>query len=1198
MTQQGEPGPGLPSVRPASRSRRPLLIGGVLLVVLIVVAGILSQAWLPGPTESPAPSGAVAVTDKTPLAPDGKIETDDLAHDSRSDMYRTPFGAVTAGTDVIIRLRSAAGDLTEATVRVWDQVNELQALLPMTLVATDPTRGGHGFDYWQITLHTSAKPTVLWYRFIVRDGTATTYLEDDPPDDGGAVAEGSDGGAGRGYAASIDASWQIDVYDPAFATPDWAKGAVAYQIFPDRFFDGDPSNNPSSAAQQGSDGADVFRYGDVYGNPVLAKTWDERPEGYCRAYQAGTCSEGPLGRDFFGGDLAGVTAKLDDLAALGVTLIYLNPIFAAPSNHRYDTSSYDYIDPDLGTAADFEALVSAANARGIRVLLDGVFNHVSSDSPWFDRSRRYAEVGACEAADSSYRSWFTFRPPAANEPAPCAPTTAGGDDTYYVGWFGFDTIPEVIEQSAVYDLFTANDGIVQHWIAEGTAGWRLDVMDNLSHKFMRLIRASAKAANPEAIVIGEKWDDASIFLLGDQADTTMNYRFRRAVIRLVIGDTPDLDGAIAGLTPSQFRERMLGVMEDYPAPAWETLLNLVDSHDTTRILWTLAPGKDDPAVKESAAGLGAAKAKVRLVSAIQLTWPGIASIYYGTEAGLSGHDDPDDRRPYPWDSIDTALRDWYRTLGKLRSDHEALRTGDLRFLAADDATGTLAYLRGTATEAAITILNLGEESQTGISIDLAGRIPDGTVLTDGISGIERTVASGKVTIDLAAHGAAVLITPAGTDLAGPDAPTDLTAAATGGAVELTWKGPADATSYQVWRSILSRGGYELVGTTTTPTFRDATARNGTRSFYVIVGLDAAGNAGSRSDEVDVLPQLTLADARLAGPAAVEQAISAVDPGVRIDALVKAGAATAAAGPTIGIRAQLGVGPGESPDPGADFAWSEMAWVADEGEADRLGGTVRPEELGAYNVVLRVSTDGGATWSYADRGGIVAGPDGAWSYRADQAVSLAVLPNADTEPPPEPANLRVATAGDASVTLAWDGVDAADLFRYEIGRSASSGGPFEAVGSSTDPSFTDASIRSGDSYVYVVTAVDNAFNRSGPSAEVAAAAVSRDVLVTFTVTLPANTPTGDKIFIAGDFQGWNPGGTPMTKVDDVTWTIAVPFTEGVEPQYKYTRGTWDAVEKDDACGEIPNRTFSVTYGDTGSQTVADTVAKWRDIDQCG
>jgi hypothetical protein len=276
----------------------------------------------------------------------------------------------------------------------------------------------------------------------------------------------------------------------------------------------------------------------------------------------------------------------------------------------------------------------------------------------------------------------------------------------------------------------------------------------------------------------------------------------------------------------------------------------------------------------------------------------------------------------------------------------------------------------------------------------------------------------------------------------------------------------------------------------------------------------------------------------------------------------------------------------------------MAWTADAGDADRLAGTVRPEALGSYNVILRVSTDGGATWSYADRGGIVAGPGGSWALRADQAVTLAVTANPDAEAPAAPANLRITSAGDASVTLAWDPVVASDLYRYEISRATKAGGPYEAVGFSADPSFTDASIRAGDSYVYVVTAVDAAFNRSVPSAEVAAAAVSREVQVTFTVTLPADTPAADTIFIAGDFQGWDPGATPMTKVDARTWTITVPFVEGTAPQYKYTRGSWEAVEKDAGCGEIPNRTFDAAFGDTGAQAVADTVEKWRDVDQCG
>jgi len=1104
---------------------------------------------------------------------------------------------VPAGTTVTLRLRATAGDLTNAAVRVWDALEELQALVPMRVVASDRTQGEHGYDYWQATIRTAAKPTILWYRFIVRDGPTTRYVEDDPAADGGAVEEASDGGAGRVYEASIDASWQIDVYAPDFTTPAWAEGALVYQIFPDRFNDGDPTNNPSPDAVRGTEGASVYRYGDVYGNPVLQKAWDERPEGYCRAYQGVPCAETPLGRDFYGGDLAGITAKLDDLAQLGVTVLYLNPIFAAPSNHRYDTSSYAVIDPDLGTQADFDRLVAEAKTRGIRVLLDGVFNHVSSDSPWFDRARRYAEVGACEAADSAYRSWFTFRTPKPNEPAPCAPTAPDGDDTSYVGWFGFDTIPEVVEQGEVYDLFTGPDGVVRRWIEAGAAGWRLDVMDNLSHGFMRKIRAAAKAADADSLVLGEQWHDTSAWLLGDQADTTTNYRFRRAVIGLVNGDTPDLDGAIAGLAPTAFVERMRGVQEDYPAPAFEALLNLVDSHDTTRILWTLAPGRDDPAVKESAAGLAEARAKLRLVAALQLTWPGMASVYYGTEAGLTGHDDPDDRRPYPWDAVDTELRDWYRTLGQLRLQHASLRTGGLEFVHADDAAGTLAYLRRGDDEAALVVLNLSTEART-VAVDVADRLPGGAVLADALSGSSLTVGDGSLSVSLPARGAAVLVTAPGTDLAAPDAPTGLTAAAAPGRVDLAWQPARGAAGYQVWRSILPGGGYELVGETAASAFADATVRDGTRVHYVVVALDEAGNSSPRSAEADALPLLTIADARLEGPAEVGQPLSAVDAGTPIHALVRVDDVTAAAGPTIGIRAQLGVGRAPGEDPATDYAWSEMTFASDVDGADRLVGEVRPEELGAFNAVLRISTDDGATWAYADRGGVVTAGGRPWGYRPDQAVTLTAVAPADTDPPPAPAGPRIETVGASSLTLTWGSVTAPDLYRYEVSRGSSPGGPYERIGTATEPTFTDDTVATGNAYVYVVTAVDTSFNRSAYSTEIAASAQTRDVAVTLVVTVPPNTPAADTVFIAGDFQGWDPAATPMTRVDERTWSITLPFTEGDTPQYKFTRGSWEAVEKDASCGEIPNRTVSVTYGSEGAQEVPGTVETWRDVNQCG
>jgi hypothetical protein len=747
----------------------------------------------------------------------------------------------------------------------------------------------------------------------------------------------------------------------------------------------------------------------------------------------------------------------------------------------------------------------------------------------------------------------------------------------------------------VYDLFVGPDGVAGKWVKAGTAGWRLDVMDNLTHGFMRKIRDAVKAADPDALVLGEQWGDTSTWLLGDEADSTMNYRFRRAVIGLVNGETADLDGAISAITPSQFASRMSGVLEDYPAPAFDALLNLVDSHDTTRILWTLTPGPDDPAVKESAAALAEGKAKLRLVSAILLTWPGMASIYYGTEVGLTGHDDPDDRRPYPWDDRDEELRAWYRTLARLRADHVSLRDGDLRFVHADDDAGTLAWIRRTDQEAAVTVINLSGEQRT-IDLDVAAHLPDAK-LKDGLTGLDSAVVGGRISLELPAQGVAVLITAGGTDLAPPAAPSGLAASASAGQVSLSWTAPpgADVASYEMLRSIVAGGGYLSVGSATTASFTDRTARNGTRYHYVVVARDAAGNASARSNEVEALPVLTIADARLEGQATVSQPLSAVDPGVPIKARVRVDGVTSAAGPTIGIRAQLGFGPSETTDPAADYRWADMTFDSDVDGADRLVGTVRPDELGVHNVVLRVSADGGTTWVYADRGGIVAGP---WTARPDQAVALTAVAGADTEPPPTPDGLAVKVVTDASLTLGWDAVSTPDLFRYEIYRGKTAGGPYERVGTATEPSFTDDAVGQGQQYVYVVAAVDTSFNRSERSAEIAAAAETREVAVTFTVRLPANTPPGDTVFIAGDFQGWNPGATPMTKVDATTWSITLPFTEGDPPQYKYTRGTWEAVEKDAGCAEIANRTFDVAYGSDGTQRVEDTVEKWRDVDQCG
>ncbi|RPJ00100.1 MAG: hypothetical protein EHM39_05380, partial [Chloroflexi bacterium] len=338
-------------------------------------------------------------------------------HDSHDDLYRTPLGAIPVQSTVLLRFRATTGTLNAATVRVWNERAQEQTLLPMQVVGATP----EGYEFWEATLDVGKDPTIYWYRFIleISDGEVL-YYEDDfrPAEVEGAYYPGEEGGVGMSYEASPDLSWQITVYDPDFYTPEWMRNAVIYQIFPDRFRNGDPSNDPADDSLTFYDGQ----------RSIFHEIWNEPPVDPTKPGEY----QNRWGVDFFGGDLAGITEKLDYLQDLGVTAIYLNPIFEARSNHRYDTADFKQIDPTLGTLEDFQALVAEANQRGIVLILDGVFNHMSSDSPAFDRYGRYDEQGACESLDSPHRLWFFFVPPQGQQPSVCVENPQGA--TYYTSW--------------------------------------------------------------------------------------------------------------------------------------------------------------------------------------------------------------------------------------------------------------------------------------------------------------------------------------------------------------------------------------------------------------------------------------------------------------------------------------------------------------------------------------------------------------------------------------------------------------------------------------------------------------------------------------------------------------------------------------------------------------------------------------------
>ncbi len=650
------------------------------------------------------------------------------SHDDQDSLFRTPLGAVPVDTTVTLRFASRANDDDAVTLRVWDERAQEQTLLPMQVVTTTP--GGE--DLWEASLNVGKDPTILWYRFIVQQANGqVVYYEDDtrPSSLNGAYDAGREGGSGTAYTTSPDLSWQITVYDPDFYTPEWMRNAVIYQIFPDRFRDGDPSNDPADDSLEFYDGL----------RSIFHETWNEPP---VDPRQPGP-DQNRWNVDFFGGDLAGITDKLDYLQALGVTAIYLNPIFEARSNHRYDTADFKQIDPMLSTLEDFQKLVAEADKRGIVLILDGVFNHMSSDSPAFDRYGRYDEVGACESLDSPYRLWFFFVPPKGQQPSVCVDNPQGA--TYYTSWAGYDSIPKL---NSDYDgvrlyVFLGRNSVVNTWGREGIGGWRLDVGGDIdsggpASDYWEGFRVAVRNANPEGVIIGEEWGNASKWLLGSEWDSVMNYRLRRGILGFVRDETytdndANGDNVIYAMTPTDLDRLIRDLESDYPPMAYHAMMNILDSHDTSRLLF-VAGDKD----------------RQRLAALIQFALPGAPTIYYGDEIGINApsvddngtlQDDPYNRAPYPWPDAsgstygpaDEDMLSFYQTLSALRHANPALREGELITLLTDDETGVYAFLRlDRATgNAALVAVNKSEAAQT-VELDIDGLIPNDLTLNPAL----------------------------------------------------------------------------------------------------------------------------------------------------------------------------------------------------------------------------------------------------------------------------------------------------------------------------------------------------------------------------------------------------------------------------------------------------------------------------------
>lgn len=438
--------------------------------------------------------------------------------------------------------------------------------------------------------------------------------------------------------------WQLSCVTDAYPSPDWARGAILYQIMPDRFCRlGDP------------DLTDKLKPFTIHDSIEDMPDWKPTPEGKV------------LNNDFFGGTLQGITSKMDYIASLGVGILYLNPIFMAFSNHRYDTCDYKRIDPMLGTEKDFIELCETAHKFGIRVVLDGVFSHTGSNSVYFDKEKIFGN-GAYSNPDSPYRTWYMF----------------SQYPDKYKSWWDFDTLPCIDKMHPDYIDFIieAEDSVIAHWLRLGVDGFRLDVADELPDAFIAKMRRRMRQLKPDSLLLGEVWEDASNkeaygirrrYFTDGELDGVMNYPWRTAILNFCSGK--DRGNA--------FKSAVETIYENYPGQVMACTMNLISSHDRARAMTELvAPfeGSREEMAKHKLNSTQREKAGnlLRLAAVLQYALPGMPAIYYGDEAGLEGCKDPFNRGFYPWGREDKALVAFYQKLGKLRNSRKSLRCGDVK----------------------------------------------------------------------------------------------------------------------------------------------------------------------------------------------------------------------------------------------------------------------------------------------------------------------------------------------------------------------------------------------------------------------------------------------------------------------------------------------------------------------------------------
>ena len=627
-----------------------------------------------------------------------------LYHNSQDINYRTPFGAVTLGSEVSLRISvSHFSGNTSAKIRIWTDIGGEEWVDMTAEIAGDSLLFSGSFKVPE-------EPCLLWYSFLVSDEKENLYYGNNKE---------KLGGVGLPYG-HVPPSYQITVYRD-FKIPDWYKNSVAYQIFPDRFHRG------SDFVKRSADCLlDTERKGP---KTILRQNWDDSPS-YIKDEKGHVTHW-----DFFGGTLEGITEKLDYLESLGIGTLYLNPIFKALSNHRYDTSDYMEIDPRLGDDESFKTLCHEAKKRGIYIILDGVFNHTGNDSIYFDAYGNHQTCGAYQNPESPYADWYLFK---------------NKEQTEYESWWGVKDLPSLNKENKEYQsyLYGGKNAVIRHWLKLGAKGWRLDVADELTDDFICGIRKAVKETDEDGLLLGEVWEDASNkvsygtmrkYLLGNELDCVMNYPLRNAIIDFFTGKINAKD---AGKT-------LMSLYENYPKPATQANFNLISSHDRARIL-TMLQGFDEQSKSQTNIDTDSAPLhRLWPVCVMQMTMPGVPCIYYGDEAGLFGELDPDNRKTYPWGKENKDTLSIYKNAISLRKEWPVFTSGDFCVIETL-SPNVFAYKRWDDKEEIFVYLNRNENNCETVKIETTSSF------YDLISATELKPENGRLTLSLSPCSAMVL----------------------------------------------------------------------------------------------------------------------------------------------------------------------------------------------------------------------------------------------------------------------------------------------------------------------------------------------------------------------------------------------------------------------------------------------------------